>query len=455
MTRRYALAALIVCAALTGASRAQQANQDVAAVFSDPEFKKQFLGTYGIHPDIEPKLSPEERVTLERIYPLIATNPAQAISELELAAKPDSTAMFDFVLGNLYFQRDDAANAGKWYGLAVQKFPSYRRAHKNLGLIQIRDGKYDLAIHSFTKMIELGGGDALSYGLLGHAYAAKQDYLAAEAAYRNALLLQPDNPDWRLGLARTIFKQQKYEEAAALLNVLLEKNPDKAEFWMLQANAYVGMKQPLKAAENLEVVYRLGKGTPESLNLLGDLYVNESQLELAASAYLRAIDAGPGQSPTKALRAAEVLSARGGTSQAKAVLTAIDQKLAEQSNDDDRRKALKLRARLALADGDGAEAVKVMEEVVAQDPLDGDALMLIGGYYAKQGDGDRALIYFERAANLDAFEAQAKARQAQILVQKGKYSESLPLLKRSQEIKPSEDIARYIEQVERLARAKR
>lgn len=455
MTRRYVLAALIAGVALTDAARAEQTDQAVAAMFGDPEFKQQFLGTYGIHPDIEPKLSPDERLTLEKIYPLIASNPAQAISELELAAKPGATAMFDFVLGNLYFQRDDAVNAGKWYGLAVQKFPSYRRAHKNLGLIQIRDGKYDLAVHSFTKMIELGGGDALSYGLLGHAYAAKQDYLAAEAAYRNALLLQPDNPDWRLGLARTIFKQQKYEEAAALLNVLLEKSPDKAEFWMLQANAYVGMKQPLKAAENLEVVYRLGKATPESLNLLGDLYVNESQLELAANAYLRAIEAGPGQPPTKALRAAEVLSTRGGMVQAKTVLAAIDQQLAAQSSDEDRRKALKLRARLALADGDGAEAVKVMEQVVAQDPLDGDALMLIGGHYAKQGDPDRALIYFERAANLEAFEAQAKARQAQVLVQKAKYSEALPLLKRSQEIKPSEEIARYIEQVERLARAKR
>lgn len=455
MTRRRAMATVLVCAVLTSFSHAQQTDSFVAAMFGDPEFKKQFLGTYGIHPDIEPKLSPEERLTLEKIYPLIASNPAQAISELEVAAKLDATAMFDFVLGNLYFQRDDAANAGKWYGLAVQKFPSYRRAHKNLGLIQIRDGKYELAIHSFTKMIELGGGDALSYGLLGHAYAAKQDYLAAEAAYRNALLLQPDNADWRLGLARTIFKQQKYEEAAALLNVLLEKNPDKAEFWLLQANAYVGMKQPLKAAENLEVAYRLGKATPESLNLLGDLYVNENQLELAANAYLRAIDAGPDQSPAKALRAAEVLSARGGTSQAKAVLTSIDQKLTAQANDEDRRTALKLRARLALADGDGAEAVTVMEQVVAQDPLDGDALMLLGGHYAKQGDSDHALIYFERAANLEAFEAQAKARQAQILVQKAKYSEALPLLKRSQELKPSEEIARYIEQVERLARAKR
>ncbi|MFN7967500.1 MAG: tetratricopeptide repeat protein [Acidobacteriota bacterium] len=455
MTRWQIVPAMLVWVMVAGAAHAQQADPDVAAIFGDAEFKKQFLGTYGIHPDIEPKLNPEERATLEKIYPLIASSPAQAIAELELAAKPDATAMFDFVLGNLYFQRDDAANAGKWYGLAVQKFPSYRRAHKNLGLIQIRDGKYELAIRSFTKMIELGGGDALSYGLLGHAYAAKQDYLAAEAAYRNALLLQPDNPDWRLGLARTIFKQQKFEEAAALLNVLLEKNPDKAEFWMLQANAYVGMKQPMKAAENLEVVYRLGKATPESLSLLGDLYVNEGQLDLAANAYVRAVDAGLGQSPSKALRSAEVLSARGGLQQAKVLLDAIDQKLTAQSSDEDRRKSLKLRARLALADGDGIEAVKVMEEVVAQDPLDGDALMLIGGYYAKQGDGDRALIYFERAANIEAFEGQAKARQAQVLVQKAKYSEALPLLKRSQEIKPSEEIARYIDQVERLARAKR
>ena len=86
----------------------------------------------------------------------------------------------------------------------------------------MREGDFDGGIAAFTRMIELGGGDAYSYGLLGYAYTAKEDYQPAEASYRNALLLQPDNTEWRLGLAQCVFKQDKFEDAASLLDSLLD-----------------------------------------------------------------------------------------------------------------------------------------------------------------------------------------------------------------------------------------
>src|SRR5262249_54073028 len=151
-------------------------------------------------------------------------------------------------------------------------------------------------------MIELGGGDAYAYGLLGFAYSAKQDYQPAEASFRNALLLQPDNTEWRLGLTRCVFKQDKFEDAAALLDVLIARYPDKAEFGMLQAHTFLGMKKPLRAAENLEAVDRLGKSTAESLNTLGDIYLTENLMDLAAQAYQRAMDADPKQPLARPIR---------------------------------------------------------------------------------------------------------------------------------------------------------
>jgi hypothetical protein len=37
----------------------------------------------------------------------------------------------------------------------------------------------------------------------------------------------------------------------------------------------------------------------------------------------------------------------------------------------------------------------------------------------------------------------------------GRYGDALPLLRRVQELKPRDDIARYLEQVERLAKSRR
>jgi tetratricopeptide (TPR) repeat protein len=109
-----------------------------------------------------------------------------------------------------------------------------------------------------------------------------------------------------------------------------------------------------------------------------------------------------------------------------------------------------------MASGEGSDATAaVLEEIIQIDPLDGEALMLLGQHYSKQGEPDRALLYFERAASLDAYEANAKVRQAQVLVSMGRYADAVPLLRRAQEIKPRDDINRYLEQVERIAKSRR
>src|SRR6185503_11265288 len=159
----------------------------------------------------------------------------------------------------------------------------------------------------------------LTYGLLGYSYAATGQSLSAESAYRNAVLLQPDLLDWKVGMAQTLFKQQKHAEAAALCGELLERYPERTDLWLLQAGAYVGMGQPLKAAENYEILHRMGKGTVASLATLGDIYVNEGLWDLAASAYGAALDADPLQDASRPLRWIAVLAQRGATTQARAL----------------------------------------------------------------------------------------------------------------------------------------
>ena len=442
--------------AVTFVPSRSQTNQPELDIWNDPVFQKQFIAGYGTNSEIEPRVTPEEVAILEKIRPLMADDMPKAEVSLKRQMKPDCSAILDFTLGGIQFQQNKLIEALDNYCKAVTKFPSFRRAWRNLGLIYVRDGKHDDAISAFTRMIELGGGDSYSYGLLGFAYAAKLDYQAAEAAYRNAMLLQPENTEWRLGITRCVFKQKKFEDAVTLLEVLIGRYPEKTDFWLLQAQAYLGMKQPLKAAENLEAVDRLSKSTVDSLHTLGDIYVSENLMDLAARAYQRAIDVDAKQPVARPLQSAELLTTRGALTQARQIATHIRKVWDKQLGEADRRKLLKLEARLSMADGSGsAETVSVLEEIVKLDPLDGEALMLLGQLYFKQNEPDRAIFYYERAASLDAFEANAKIRHAQVLVGMGRYVEAIPLLRRAQEVKPLNDIARYLEQVERIAKTRR
>ncbi|MDQ1271889.1 MAG: hypothetical protein QG591_519, partial [Planctomycetota bacterium] len=125
-----------------------------------------------------------------------------------------------------------------------------------------------------------------------------------------------------------------------------------------------------------------------------------------------------------------------------------------QIGTDEHTNLLKLRARLAVAEGAGEEEARVLEEIVDLDPLDGDALILLGQHAGRSDNIEKAVFYYERAASIDKYEADAKVRHAQLLIGKNNYDEALPLLRRAQQLKPRDEVQKYLEQVERIAKSR-
>jgi tetratricopeptide (TPR) repeat protein len=425
------------------------------SIWNDPVFRRRLAESYAAEADLEPKLTQPEREQLQAAFNLIATDQVDAaIAALQPLCGPLVGATYEFTLANLYFQQEKVDEALPYYRTAVDKYPKFRRAWKNLAIILVRKAEWKDAAQALTRVVELGGGDAVTYGLLGYAYSNLEVHMSAETAYRMANLLDPQTMDWKMGLARSFFKQKRYTDAAALFGNLIAENTERADLWMLQANAFIGLGQPMRAAENFEVVDRLGKSTPESLNTLGDIYVNEELFEAAVKHYVRALELNPTVKAERAIRAAKALAARGANSQAKPLVARVEELRGKDISAEEKKDLLKLRARIALSEGAGEEEAKVLKEIVDLDPLDGDALLLLGQHAQRSNDPVQAIFYYERAASLESFEPDAKVRHAQLLVSQGKYAEALPLLRRAQQLKPRENIQQYLEQVERAAQAR-
>lgn len=104
---------------------------------------------------------------------------------------------------------------------------------------------------------------------------------------------------------------------------------------------------------------------------------------------------------------------------------------------------------------EGGKSVEIFEEVVKLDPLDGDALMQLAQHYAAAGEKERAILYYQRAAGIEAFEADASVKQAQVLASTGKVDLAIPLLKRAQQLKPRDGVAKYLEELERYQKNRR
>ncbi|WP_162028274.1 MULTISPECIES: M48 family metallopeptidase, partial [unclassified Lentimonas] len=145
-------------------------------MWNDPAFVNSFTGSYGILSEYEPPISNDEKLVLRAVMDAIKSNPRTAIQQLEPQIKAKTSAAFDFILANLYFQEGDLRNAEKNYNKAIRKFPNFRRAYKNLGLVQVQAGKYKVAVKTISKSMELGDVDGRSYGLLGYGYLTQELY---------------------------------------------------------------------------------------------------------------------------------------------------------------------------------------------------------------------------------------------------------------------------------------
>lgn len=426
-------------------------------LWNEPGFQREFAASYMAVSDIEPKVTTTEQDVMQDFFAYIQADDTQAAIALlqENRIQGGSSAVYDFSLGNVYFQQEELKEAESCYRVAVEKFPRFRRAWNNLGLIYVRRSEFDKALPALTKVIELGGGTATTYGLLGFTHSNLERFLAAESAYRMAILLDPGTQDWKMHLARALFKQERFSEAASLCGSLIEEEPDRADLWLLQATAYLGLGDTVRAAENYELVDQLGGSTVDSLDLLGRIYINEELFDLAVDAYGRKLSLDSTTDPTPMIQAAKALAARGALSETETLVTAIEAAYDGRLDTEPKKDLLKLRSRIAVASGAGEDEARALEAIVELDPLDGDALILLGQYNQRVSEPEKAIFYFERAANLEKFEADAKLRHGQLLVGLGRYDEALPLLRRSYLLNPRENIKEYVDQVERVAKQSR
>ena len=158
MRLQLVILGMLAVTVLAAADTAPDADESTLSLWRDPAFRREFLGTYGIKSDIEPPVTLVEKEQMEKVLALLSANrsPEPARRFIESAAKPADSAMLAFMLGNIYLQEDKPETAAQWFRRATEKFKSFQRAHKNLGLVYVRRAMYDKAIAPLTRAIELG-----------------------------------------------------------------------------------------------------------------------------------------------------------------------------------------------------------------------------------------------------------------------------------------------------------
>jgi tetratricopeptide (TPR) repeat protein len=85
----------------------------------------------------------------------------------------------------------------------------------NAGVEASKSGNHDAAIAKFTEAAGLMPNCADCYYNIGFAYAQKQQWAEAEAAYKKSIEFKPDSSEAYNGLATIYNSQKKFDQAAA------------------------------------------------------------------------------------------------------------------------------------------------------------------------------------------------------------------------------------------------
>lgn len=438
-----------------------------ASVFKDPEFQKRFMGSYGFLPDVEPSIDTEDEAEREyflEIKDLLASDQMGTLkAKLLQDMDPDlSHPALQFMLANLYFQEEKNSEAEKWYRSAIRKFPSYLRAHKNLGLVYFQREDNAKAVESLSEAVKLGDRSSQTVGLLGLCHLNQENWLASESALRQAIVLDPKNSQWESALVKVFFNSEQFEAALSMIDSALGEKPGDTNLWLMKGRALMELNRPDEASVAFETLRHLGKATPQILEILGALYMDQEKANAALSAYLAAAKASTKLKGSSVLRTANLLFGYQYLDQSKRYVSQLRPRFNELT-DQEQLEMLTLEAKLARADGDQEKAMGALQKVIEQDNRNGEARIELAQLFAMQAKEaedelkraeyeSQAKIYFEQALQIEDSEAMAALRYGQMLVGQNEYLKAVPLLTKSYQLRPKDEVDQYIKRVERAAR---
>jgi tetratricopeptide (TPR) repeat protein len=406
-----------------------------------------------------PTIKADEKEILETYAIENEASSKRGLAFLASRITPEASSALDFTLGLHYYREDDIKNAAIYFKRAVDKWPTFQSAHKLLGYCHLQTENWKGAAVSFSTATALGEDDARTFGLLGMIYLNQEKILESESAYKKAIVADPETLDWYKGLASTLINQGKHLELISLFEEMVARAPDavaEKDFLLLQANSFIALNQTLKAAANYEIVRRMGLGNADSLGRLGDIYLNENQVELATGAYIESIELDPTQKQDIPVNSANIMIGRGYWENGEVLVNVIRKTFAETLLPENHLILLRLEAQIAIAQqAESAIVIGYLEEILSLEPDDGRTLLLLAKFSASENDLEEARKYFELAMELEDFKYKALIEYAQMLVPEKLYCDAVPLLRDALDIEYTISVEDYLDRVERACRNQR
>ncbi len=404
--------------------------------------------SYNFLKEVEPEMTSAEYALYERVVPMAISRPEYAITLLEnmLADQDEVSSAFKYVLANVYMNSERAEDAERLYKESVIDYPDFMRAWQNLGLLYYTQNRFKEAIPCFSQTIALGNRQAEIYGFIGYCLGKINNQYAAEAAYQQALAIEPFNVDWIEGILNLQLNSKQFDRVESLLKQLILIESRNEAHWLLYANVLVQLDRRVEAIGLLQTAVGLGLDNEDSLVMLGDLCAEQKFISEAMESYNSLMADNVNLGASRIVSFANVLIEDGKLTEARRLLDEVPEELPEVIM----VKYLNSESRYFKGMDDIEKSKNALEQIVRLQPLNGEALLSLGTIYKDSGDTSRAIFTFEQTYALEEFVYFSSLELANIYLEDKDYEKSLGYLRDANSIERSTFLQEYIEKISLL-----
>lgn len=417
-------------------------------LWESESFRRTFTGSYGVDSRIEPAITTDEAGVLEKVASEMDDKDREgAIAALTGSELLGKSAALMFNLGNLRFEEGKLEDAVENFEKAIELYPNFRDAHRNLAVVMIQQDEFEEAEPHLTRAIELGARDGATMGLLGYLHAVAGRHQPALQAYRLAQMTQPGESQWKVGEAQALLSLGDNAAAESLFDSLIQDEPENRDLWIRQSQLWFASERPENAIANLELAHRISPLVANEQITLALLYLGEELLEPAERHALAAIASESAPDTDNVLDLTNFLV----QTERWEMFGRIAEAMQALEDLDDDTEFARQRALYELEAGDPAVGQPLVEGILSRDPLDGKALILMARYLDRQDKTEEATHRLEQATKSPEVAAEAFLQLGRRAVERGDYEVALSFLDESEALRSSANLRTYIAEVRAIA----
>jgi tetratricopeptide (TPR) repeat protein len=279
-------------------------------------------------------------------------------------------------------------------------------------------GFYDRASAEVNRALSRGSDRADGLTLMGDVFARQGLYGEALDRYREALRIDPDLRDARVGEAWSLVRLGRSLEARPLAHMLLKEEPEEIDVLMLAATAYAEAGDPAAALDVLDTARRVAPMRAEIQQKMGDIARSLGDNEGAISAYRHALQLDSDFAIVR-FQLAKLLQVKGNVREAEHELVAALDAVPTYAE-----ATLEL-ATLRRKAGRAAEALPLLIELLQRDPYHFDALIGLGETLLALGRKRDAVTAFARVLRFDPSHVGALFHEGAILAEQRRYRDAI------------------------------